>query len=65
MSDQPVDDGLTRTAIRNLRMYAEGFDVSKLKAFKVALPEVPEAAIEYYRTASESGRIAEIEKSFS
>ncbi len=61
MADQPLDDCLTRTAIRNLRLIARGFDRSRLTAFKVAPPAIPEAAVEWFKQAEQAGRIAEIE----
>ena len=63
MAGAPIDECLTRTAIRNLRMYANGFDTDKLKAFKAMPPEIPNEAIEYFRAAEASGKITEIEQS--
>ena len=61
MAGQSIDDCLARTAIRNLRMYANGFDQDSLSIFDVPPPEVPEAAIEWFRTAEADGTIAKIE----
>ena len=49
MAGQPLDECLTRTAKANLRMYDEGFDRALLKSFRVPPPEVPEAALAWYR----------------
>ena len=61
MADHPMDDCLTRTSIRNLRMFANGFDKSKLRLFDVEPPGVPKEAVEYFEAAEQSGKIAEIE----
>lgn len=61
MSGYYLDDCLTRTAIRNLRMFATGFDTAKLGAFKVLPPAVPAEFIEWFKQADASGQIAEIE----
>jgi len=62
MTGNPIDECLTRTAIRNLRMFANGFDPSELQAFKEQPPDVPQAAIEWFKQAAANGQIAEIEK---
>lgn len=62
MTGNPIDACLTRTAIRNLRMFANGFDKCELQAFKEQPPEVPQEAIEWFKQAETSGQIAEIEK---
>ena len=64
MSGQSLDDCLDRTAIRNLRLFAQGFDREKLKAFKVQPPTVPADVIEWFKEAESSGKIAEIEAKF-
>lgn len=61
MANQPLDDCLTRCAIRNLRIMSKGFDQSKLSAFKIEPPKVPDAAIEFFKAAEQSGKISEIE----
>ena len=65
MADQPLDECLTRCAIRNLRLFANGFDQSKLSAFKIQPPKIPETAIEFFKSAEKSGKIAEIESKLS
>ncbi len=62
MSNQPLDHCLTRAAIRNLRMFADGFDCGKLDFFKVAPPEIPTAAIEFFRDAESDGTILALER---
>ena len=49
MADQPLDECQRRTAIQNLEMYTEGFDVELLHEFKSPPPEVPEIVLEWYR----------------
>lgn len=61
MSGHYLDDCLTRTAIRNLRMFSSAFDNAKLKAFKVLPPTVPAEILDWFKDADESGHIAEIE----
>ena len=61
MTSHSLDDCLDRTAIRNLRILANGFDLSKLSEFKVQPPEIPKAIIEWFKQADADGKIAEIE----
>lgn len=61
MAGQSLDDCLDRTAIRNLRMFARGFDMTKLQAFKVLPPKVPTEVIEWFKQAEADGQIAAIE----
>jgi len=49
LTNQPLDECLTRAAIRNLRMYANGFDMSLLNQFKALPPEIPQEIIEWFR----------------
>ena len=62
MTGNPIDECLTRTAIRNLKMFANGFDKCELEAFKEQPPEVPQEAVEWFKQAEASGQISEIEK---
>lgn len=52
MAGQPLDECLMRAAKHNLSMYTHGFDRELLSQFRVPPPEVPAAAIEWYRTNS-------------
>ena len=61
MSGQPLDDCLTRTAIRNLRMHANGFDTTKLKNFKVSPPTIPTSVIDWFKESEQNGKTQEIE----
>lgn len=56
MNDQPIDLCLTRAAIRNLRMYATGFDLELLKQFKAMPPEVPPQIIEWFKKEDQGSR---------
>ena len=49
MSDLPLDECLTRAAIRNLRMYAQGFDHELLNQFKAHPPTVPREIIDWFQ----------------
>ena len=49
MANKPIDDCLTRTAIRNLQIYDQPFDESKLDAFKIKPPELPDGALDFFR----------------
>ncbi|MEM7453151.1 MAG: hypothetical protein AAF456_02240 [Planctomycetota bacterium] len=50
MTAQPIDECLTRTAERNLRMYSDGIDTQLLEHFKAPPPEVPAEIIEWFRS---------------
>jgi phenylalanine-4-hydroxylase len=53
MAGQPMDESLTRTAIRNLRLAQRGqFDRDKLaKLLKVAHPDIPAVVTEWFSTS--------------
>ena len=48
MAGQQMDLCLQRTAIGNLKMYAEGFDLELLEQFRAAPPAIPEKALSWY-----------------
>jgi phenylalanine-4-hydroxylase len=52
MANQPLDDSLKRTAIRNLRLSNLGLikQDELARAFKVVPPEIPEAVTEWFST---------------
>jgi phenylalanine-4-hydroxylase len=56
MAGQPLDECLKRTALRNLRMFASGFDSRKLRSFKAMPPEVPDEAVEWFRNTVPAGK---------
>jgi phenylalanine-4-hydroxylase len=49
MLDMPVDDCLTRSAIRNLRMHLAGLPENWTNAFRVPPDSIPEEAIEWFK----------------
>ncbi len=49
MANQPMDDCLRRTAIKNLKMYAAGVDEQRLRQFKAPPPEVPTKILEWFQ----------------
>ena len=49
MADQEMDECLRRTALANLKMYDEGFDLELLKQFRAALPPIPDKSLPWYR----------------
>ena len=51
MAGQEMDDCLQRTAIGNLKMYADGFDRELLKQFRAAPPAIPDQALDWYRNS--------------
>ncbi len=53
MAGQPLDDCLKRTAIRNLKLMADGFDETLLEQFKARPPQIPDEAIRWYETHRE------------
>ncbi|MEL7496829.1 MAG: hypothetical protein AAFN77_04420 [Planctomycetota bacterium] len=53
MAGQELDECLTRTAAHNLSLYARGFDVELLSAFRVPPPQVPSVALQWYRLNKE------------
>jgi phenylalanine-4-hydroxylase len=57
-TDQPIDECLTRAAIRNLRLVGKCPAVIKEfeQAFAVRPPEIPAAIIDWFRTADADGR---------
>jgi phenylalanine-4-hydroxylase len=59
----PMDECLTRTAIRNLRMYARGecSDESLKGTFKVSPPTVPDPLIEWFTVADVDGRFDKVD----
>lgn len=50
MAGQPMDECLTRAAIKNLRMMVDGFDRELLKELKQMPPEVPVEAIRWFES---------------
>ena len=48
MAGQQMDECLRRTAMGNLKMYADGFDRELLNQFRAAPPAIPEKAIQWY-----------------
>ena len=48
MAGQQMDECLHRTAMGNLKMYADGFDRELLNQFRAAPPAIPEKAIQWY-----------------
>ena len=62
MSEQPLDDCQTRTAIRNLRMFCDAeFDSKKLAAFKAFPPEIPADVVKWFEKADAEGHFKEVE----
>ena len=62
MMDKPIDECLTRSAVRNLRMICdEKFDVKKLAAFKSPPPEIPTEILDWFKKADAEGRFANVE----
>jgi len=49
MADQEMDECLRRTALANLKMYDEGFDLELLKQFRAAPPSIPDKSLVWYR----------------
>ncbi len=49
MANQPIDECLTRAAIRNLQLFAGPFDRDLLKNLKALPPEIPQEIIEWFR----------------
>ena len=49
MADQEMDECLRRTALGNLKMYDEGFDLELLKEFRAAPPPIPDKSLPWYR----------------
>ena len=56
MNDLPLDPCLTRAAIRNLRMYVQGFDTGLLKQFKALPPQIPDEIISWFRKNDKGDR---------
>lgn len=65
MAKQPMDECLTRTAIRNLRMYVAGEcpDERLLQAFKAGLPTVSQSILDWFQAADAAGEFRELEGS--
>ncbi len=63
MANQPLDECLTRTALRNLRMYASGECDTEFLAehFKVLPPEVPDEVIAWFKQQDAQGKFADVE----
>lgn len=59
MTNLPIDECLTRAAIRNLRMYADGIPSGLLDPFKVQPPEIPPAVIEWFKEADNNGQFSQ------
>lgn len=57
MAKQPMDECLTRSAIRNLRMYVAGkcSDEALLESFKAGLPAVPQEILDWFQAADAAG----------
>jgi phenylalanine-4-hydroxylase len=53
MADQPLDDCLKRTAIKNLAMMAGGFDSKLLNDLKLPPPEIPVEAVRWFESHRE------------
>lgn len=49
MADQQMDACLHRTAIGNLKIYADDFDHELLKQFRAAPPSIPDKALDWFR----------------
>jgi len=49
IANQKMDSCLQRTAMGNLKMYADGFDRELLKQFRAAPPSIPKQALQWYR----------------
>ena len=60
MTDQPMDECLTRAAVRNLRMYVQGIDGELMKNFKALPPTVPEKIIEWFKQADAEGQFKDV-----
>lgn len=58
MCNQPADECLTRTAIRNLRMMAQGLDTSLDfgRLWRAPPAHVPESVIDWFRHADQQGK---------
>jgi phenylalanine-4-hydroxylase len=56
MTGQPIDACLTRAAIRNLRMFARGFEKTLLGNMKALPPEIPPAIIDWFKKADSAGQ---------
>lgn len=56
----PIDECLTRAAIRNLRMYASGVPDSDLDEFKVRPPDLPPGIIDRFKQQDESGAFSDV-----
>lgn len=56
MTGHPIDECLTRSAVRNLRMIARGFDKNLLKELKALPPEIPAEIIKWFKKADSQGQ---------
>ena len=62
MVGEPMDDCLTRTAIRNLRLCKEGIDSELLASFKIPPPPIPDSVMNHFNVDANWARIEQIEK---
>jgi phenylalanine-4-hydroxylase len=58
MCDQPADECLTRTAIRNLRLFNQGMDAADEldRMWRAPLPRIPENLLQWFRDCEASGK---------
>lgn len=63
MARQSMDECLTRTAVRNLRMYVAGeYTEDRLnQAFKAGLPTVPQEVLDWFQAADAAGEFCNLE----
>ncbi|MEM9410233.1 MAG: hypothetical protein AAGA30_03915 [Planctomycetota bacterium] len=65
LNNDPIDDCLTRTAIRNLKLYRAGITNGLLESFKEPPPKIPDKVLEWFDRATRNGRIEEIVQQLS
>ena len=54
MLDMPLDDCLTRAALRNLQLYSKGLSSQQLSAFKIPPADLPQEALEWFRNQDQT-----------
>lgn len=61
MGGQEMDECLTRTAIRNLRMYVSGDFTDELlsESYKSELPAIPSSVLDWFKNADHDGNFGE------